>query len=62
MNAEIYREILGFYLIPFMAAEYEFHCILHQDGDPKHTSALCSNYLINNGINWVKKNIFFEFC
>jgi hypothetical protein len=54
MNAKLYKEILGDFLIPFMASKYDFNCILHQDGDPKHTSKMCKDYLDRNQINWVK--------
>jgi hypothetical protein len=40
MDAALYRDILVFDFFPFMAAKFDFDCILHQDNDGKHTSKL----------------------
>ncbi len=28
--------------------------VLHQENDPKHTSRLCKDFLVNSGISWIK--------
>ena len=53
MNQEIYLEILDSHLIPFGLNRYGTNWFLHQDNDSKHFSNLCSNYLLENRINWV---------
>ena len=53
MDSNLYKEILGSFLFPFIATKYDFNCILHQDGDPKHNSQLCTSYLLDNNVNWV---------
>ena len=53
MYAELYREILLFDFFPFMAATFNFDCILHQDNDGKHTSLICKAVLKENDIKWV---------
>ena len=58
MDAKLYREILGDYLFPFMAAKFNFDCVLHQDNDPKHTSRLIRTFLDVNEINWVSFILF----
>ena len=55
MNSEIYMEILSDFLLPFMAAHFNItEGVLHQDNDPKHTSRLCKDFLVNSGISWIK--------
>ena len=58
MDAQIYRDIISFYLFPFMGEKYDFMCTLHQDNDPKHTSKLIKANLNRNGIKWVD-NFFY---
>ena len=53
MDAALYRDILVFDFFPFMAAKYNFDCVLHQDNDGKHASKLCKAVLTENNINWV---------
>jgi hypothetical protein len=53
MDASLYRDILVFDFFPFMAAKFDFDCILHQDNDGKHTSKLCKSILNDNNIKWV---------
>ena len=53
MDSELYREILGEYLMPFVALKYGFDVRLHQDNDPKHRSELCTSFLEENDIEWV---------
>ena len=53
MDALLYRDILVFDFFPFMAAKFNFDCILHQDNDGKHASNLCKAILKDNDINWV---------
>ena len=36
------------------ATRHNFKGVTHQDNDPKHTSRLCTNFLENSGINWIK--------
>ena len=40
MDRYLYRDIL-LEFFPFMAAKYDFNCVIHQDNDAKHTSELC---------------------
>ena len=54
MDKYLYREILVFKLFTFMAAKYNFACVLHLDNDAKHLSGLCKAILMDNNINWVK--------
>ena len=55
MNCVLYLEILADFLLPFMAKHFNVtDGVLHQDNDPKHTSRLCTNFLENSGINWIK--------
>ena len=54
MDSVLYKEVLVYYLFPFIAGKYNFDCILHQDNDSKHHSVLCWSFLEENGINWVK--------
>jgi hypothetical protein len=53
MDAILYREILVFDFFPFMAAKYNFDCILHQENDGKHTSYICTAALEESKILWV---------
>ena len=53
MDASLYRDILVFDFFPFMAAKFDFDCILHHDNDGKHTSKLCKSVLNDNNIKWV---------
>jgi hypothetical protein len=49
MNSEIYMEI------SFMAEHFNItEGVLHQDNDPKHTSRLCKDFLVNSGISRIK--------
>lgn len=57
MNADIYKEIIYKYLIPFTAAKFKFVCNLHQDNDSKHKAHKCEMVLNNFNINWVKDKI-----
>jgi hypothetical protein len=54
MDAELYREILVFDFFPFMAAKFNFDCIVHQDNDGKHTSNMCTAALNENNVPWVR--------
>ena len=54
MDRYLYRDILLFEFVPFMAAKYDFDCVLHQDNDAKHTSALCREIFKENKKNWVR--------
>ena len=54
MDKYLYREIQVFKLFPFMAAKYNFACVLHQDNDALHLSGLCKAISMENNINWVK--------
>ncbi len=40
--------------IPFILDKYDGNCILHQDNDGKHNSALCRGILERYCINWNK--------
>lgn len=53
MDGPLYRDILAFDFFPFMAAKFDFDCILHQDNDSKHGSKLCKAILKDNNIKWV---------
>ena len=53
MDSNLYHEILVFDFFPFMAAHFDFDCVLHQDNDAKHGSKLCRDILKNNQIKWV---------
>ena len=55
MDQNLYLEILGNFLFPYLAQHYNmYEGILHQDNDPKHTAKKCKKFLSNSGINWVK--------
>ena len=53
MDSEFYREVIYDYLFPFVAEKFNYKAKLHQDNDPKHKSAICTNALENLGIKWV---------
>ena len=53
MDSQIYKQVILEFFVPFIAANYDFSCKLHQDNDSKHTSAICSQALIDKNINWV---------
>ena len=55
MNKEMYCEILCDYLLPFAYSRYGNNWFLHQDNDPKHTSAFCRFFIQSQNILWVKK-------
>jgi len=54
LNRFGYKEIILKYLYPFILDKYDGNCILHQDNDCKHNSALCRGILERYGINWNK--------
>ena len=54
MKADLYTEILGNTLVPFIQEVYPGGHKFMQDNDPKHTSGLAKQWLINNGVNWWK--------
>jgi hypothetical protein len=52
LTAKKYHNILSRYMVPSLMKMT--HCkdpYYHQDNDPKHTSKLCTNYLLNKKIN-----------
>lgn len=53
MNANMYREIIYEYLIPFVGSNFNYFCNLHQDNDSKNRSKICQSVLYNFNINWV---------
>ena len=52
MDAQMYQDILGRTLIPFLRDTYPDGHRLMQDNDPKHTSRAARKYLEDNHINW----------
>lgn len=58
MDKNLYKEIIEYYFYPFVAEKYNYTAYLHQDNDPKHTSALCMTSLIDSGINWIRSPPF----
>ena len=54
MTQEVYLEILAYHCLPFGFSRYGSNWNLHQDNDPKHTSFLCTDFLRNNDVNWVR--------
>ncbi|RNA28424.1 Transposable element Tcb2 transposase [Brachionus plicatilis] len=58
LNQYSYKYILEFYLKPSMISNFNEEelesCFLIQDNDPKHTSNLCTEFLRENSINWLK--------
>lgn len=53
MNATMYNQILGDFLLPFGALNFDYDFVLHQDNDPKHKSNECLTFLEKNSIKWV---------
>ena len=54
MDSIAYRTILETGLLPFIARTYPDHHRFQQDNDPKHTSKLVQEYLLDKKINWWK--------
>ena len=54
LNRFGYKEIILRYLYPFILDKYNGNCILHQDNDGKHNSALFRGILERYCINWNK--------
>lgn len=55
MNADIYEDIINYYLFPFVASYHPFDATLHQDNDTKHNALTCRRALDRLGIEWVCK-------
>ena len=54
MNVELYIQILGECLVPFLESVYPNGHRFMQDNDPKHTSIRASTFFANHNINWWK--------
>ncbi|RNA21666.1 Transposable element Tcb2 transposase [Brachionus plicatilis] len=58
LNQHSYKYILEYYLLPFVRTKFSREeldrCFLIQDNDPKHNSNLCSSFLRENGIRWLR--------
>ena len=54
MKAPLYVEILEGTLLPFLAGVFPNGHRLMADNDPKHTSRLAQQFLVDSGVNWWK--------
>ena len=52
MKADMYTDILGTTLLPFIQDVYPDSHKFMQDNDPKHTSRHARQWIEDNGMNW----------
>jgi hypothetical protein len=54
MTEEVFVDIMAHHFVPNAQKLFpQKNFILHQDNDPKHTSALAREFLTNSDIIWV---------
>ena len=54
MDAELFVNIIGQTVLPFLRDVFPDHHRFMQDNDPKHTSVLGRTFLERNEVNWWK--------
>ena len=52
MKADLYTDILGTTLLPFLRQTYPDNHKFMQDNDPKHTSRQAKQWMEENDVNW----------
>ncbi|RMZ96550.1 Transposable element Tcb2 transposase, partial [Brachionus plicatilis] len=58
LNQYGYKYILEYYLLPYLGTKFSREELAAsyfiQDNDPKHSSNLCTQFLRDNGVNWLR--------